>query len=98
MDAPDLGHDPHAMYIEAMSKGCNGSSSGSRCWVKGGRARNMKSMWPPSTAIFFITYFYRAGGGGGRALSPPGSATGYTIVRNKFGVLIFKFLFKYGKN
>ena len=35
----------------------------------------MKSMWPPSVAIFFMTNFYRAGGGGGMAPSaPPGSA------------------------
>ena len=27
-----------------------------------GWARNMKSMWSPSAAIFFMTYFYRAGG------------------------------------
>ena len=25
-------------------------------------ARNMKSMQPPSVAIFFVTYFYRVGG------------------------------------
>ena len=25
-------------------------------------ARNMKSMWPPIAAIFFVTYFYRVGG------------------------------------
>ena len=27
-----------------------------------GGPRNMKSMWPPLTAIFFMTYLYRAGG------------------------------------
>ena len=30
-------------------------------------ARNMKSMWPPLAAIFFMTYLYRAGG----AMAPP---------------------------
>ena len=40
-------------------------------------ARNMKSMWPPLAAIFFMTCLYRAGGGGAMAPSaPPGSATG----------------------
>ena len=37
------------------------NSSGSSGQVRGG-PRNMKSMWPPSVAIFFMTYFYRAGG------------------------------------
>ena len=27
----------------------------------GGGRRNMKSMWPPLAAIFFMTYFYRGG-------------------------------------
>ena len=35
----------------------------------------MKSMRPPSAAIFFMTYFYRAGGGGHGPLGSPGSAT-----------------------
>ena len=35
----------------------------------------MKSMRPPSVAIFFMTYFHRAGGGGMAPLVPPGSAT-----------------------
>ena len=48
------------------------ASSGSSDWVRG--ARNMKSMRPPSAAIFFMTYFYRARGGHG-PLAPPGSAT-----------------------
>ena len=30
--------------------------------VRGGE-RNIKSMWSPLVAIFFMTYFYRAGGG-----------------------------------
>ena len=39
-------------------------SIGSSGWVGGGRGtRNMKSMWPPLLAIFFMTYFYRALGG-----------------------------------
>ena len=38
-------------------------SSGSSDRVRGG-ARNMKSMRPPSVAIFFMTYFHRAGKGG----------------------------------
>ena len=37
-------------------------SSGSSGRVRGG-ARNMKSMRPPSAAIFFMTYFHRARGG-----------------------------------
>ena len=37
--------------------------------------RNMKSMWPPLAAIFFMTHFYRAGGGGMAPSAPPGSAT-----------------------
>ena len=43
--------------------------------VRGGE-KNMKSMWSPLVAIFFMTYFYRAGGGGHGPLGPPpGSAT-----------------------
>ena len=40
-------------------------------------ARNMKSMWPPLAAIFFMTCLYRAGGGHGPLGTPPppGSAT-----------------------
>ena len=38
------------------------SSSGSSGRVRGG-PRNMKSMRPPSAAIFFMTYFHRARGG-----------------------------------
>ena len=36
-----------------------------------GGARNMKSMWPPLAAIFFMTYLYRAGGGGHGPLGTP---------------------------
>ena len=60
---------------------CNGndwrllSSSGSSGRVRGG-PRNMKSMRPPSAAIFFMTYFHIAGGGHG-PLGPPGSATAF---------------------
>ena len=49
-------------------------SSGSSGRVRGG-ARNMKSMRPPSAAIFFMTYFHRARGGHGPLGPPPGSAT-----------------------
>ena len=45
------------------------ASSGSSGRVRGG-PRNMKSMRPPSAAIFFMTYFHRAGGGHG-PLGPP---------------------------
>ena len=44
----------------------------------GGGARNMKSMWPPLAAIFFMACLYRAGGGEGRGHGPsppPGSVT-----------------------
>ena len=50
-------------------------SSGSSGRVRGG-PRNMKSMRPPSAAIFFMTYFYRARGGPWPPWPPPGSATG----------------------
>ena len=46
-----------------------GGSIGSSGWVGG--PRNMKSMWPPLAAIFFMTYFYRAWGEGGMAPSAP---------------------------
>ena len=49
-------------------------SSGSSGRVRGG-ARNMKSMRPPSVAIFFMTYFHRARGGAMAPSAPPGSAT-----------------------
>ena len=43
----------------------------------------MKSMRPPSAAIFFMTYFYRAGGGGPwPPWPPPGSATVSSFVSN----------------
>ena len=45
------------------------TSSGSSGRVRGG-PRNMKSMWPPSAAIFFMTYFHRARGGHGPLGSP----------------------------
>ena len=45
-------------------------------WGGGGGSRNMKSMWPPLAAIFFMTYLYRAVGGHGPLGTPlPGSAT-----------------------
>ena len=37
----------------------------------GGGARNIKSMRPPSVAIFFMTYFDRAVGGGAWPPRPP---------------------------
>ena len=40
----------------------------------GGGARNMKSIWLPLVAIFFMTYLYRAGGHGPLGI-PLGSAT-----------------------
>ena len=48
----------------------NRTSSGSSGRVRGG-PRNMKSMRPPSAAIFFMTYFYRAGGGMAPSAPPP---------------------------
>ena len=38
---------------------------------RGGGPRNMKSMWPPLAAIFFMTCFYRARGGGAWPPRPP---------------------------
>ena len=46
----------------------------------GGGARNMKSMWPPLAAIFFMTYLYRAWGGHGPLGTLPGSATELTML------------------
>ena len=46
-------------------------SSGSSGRVRGGGPRNMKSMRPPSVAIFFMTFFHRARGGGHGPLAPP---------------------------
>ena len=37
----------------------------------GGGPRNMKSMWPPLAAIFFMTSFYRTRGGHGPLAPPP---------------------------
>ena len=44
-------------------------SSGSSGRVRGGQ-ENMKSMWPPLVAIFFMTYFHRAGGPPSAPLDP----------------------------
>ena len=44
-----------------------------------GGPRNMKSMWLPLAAIFFMTYLYRAGGPWPPRHPPPGSATVSTI-------------------
>ena len=74
------GYRKWVMYLILMSALCllkiflrNKHSSGSSGRVRG-EPRNMKSMRPPSAAIFFMTYFYRAEGGHG-PLGPPGSAT-----------------------
>ena len=45
-----------------------------------GGARNMKSMWPPLAAIFFMTYLYRAGGAWPPLGTPPGSTTATRLV------------------
>ena len=58
------------------------TSSGSRGQVKGG-PRNMKSMQPPSAAIFFMTYFYRTGAPWPPRAPPPGSATGNTLQHSR---------------
>ena len=54
-------------------KECLYSSSGSSSQLRR-RARNMKSMRPPSAAIIFMTCLYKAGGWGGGGIAP-GSAT-----------------------
>ena len=41
----------------------------------------MKSMWPPSAAIFFMIYFHRAEGAWPPRPPPPGSATGRLLQR-----------------
>ena len=46
-----------------------------------GGARNMKSMWPNSAAIFFMTYFYRAGGG--RGSMPPSAPLDPLLLMQK---------------
>ena len=55
------------MYIRTHVQ----TSIGSSGWVGGGGPRNMKSMWPPLAAIFFMTYFYRAWGGAWPPRHPP---------------------------
>ena len=55
-------------------------SSGSSSRVRGrGEPRDMKSMWPPLVAIFFMTYFYRAGGGMAPS-APPDPLLVLTVV------------------
>ena len=63
-------------------------SSGSSGWVRGGWARNMKSMRPPSMVIFFMTYFYREVGAWPPRL--PGSATVFLSLISGFLGHIFK--------
>ena len=58
-------------------------SIGSSGWVGG--ARNMKSVWPPLVAIFFMTYLYRAGGPWPPRI-PPGSATGPSSGKGLVGL------------
>ena len=60
----------HLAYMHTYIKPCNimfeCHDHSSRCsgQVREG-LRNMKSMWLPSVAIFFMTYFHRAGGARG---------------------------------
>ena len=73
-------------------------SSGSSGRVRGG-PRNMKSMRPPSAAIFFMTYFYRAGGGAMAPLAPPldpllmGTTKSLPPANEVWGKVIFLHLF-----
>ena len=64
-DEHDQLKDPDQTLIRRLIEGKTDKrlllSSGSSRRVRGG-ARNMKSMWPPLTAIFFMTYFHRARG------------------------------------
>ena len=70
----------HAHFNKLPSIGSSGR------W--GGRGpRNMKSIWPPSAAIFFMTYLYRAGGGGGGEWPP----------RHPLDPLLLPFVFLKGK-
>ena len=63
------------VYGEGGMRGKGGMCQHRIQWPGGGGARNMKSMWPPLAAIFFMTYLYRAGRGHGPPRHPPGSAT-----------------------
>ena len=53
-------------------------SSGSSGRVREG-PRNMKSMWLPLAAIFFMTYFHRTRGGAMATSAPPRSATDFIL-------------------
>ena len=67
--------------ISSFSFDAETDSIGSSGWVGGGGARNMKSIWPPFAAIFFMTYFEKQGLVGHVPLgTPSGSAT----VRSDF--------------
>ena len=45
----------------------------------------MKSMWPPLTAIFFMTYLYRAGGGGPWPPRHPRATNKVSVVHHRRG-------------
>ena len=66
----------------------NPCSSGSSSQVRG--AKNMKSMLPPSTAIFLWLIFTGPGEGYG-TLGPPGSATAMCLMHAKFGNLFVQY-------
>ena len=53
-------------------------------------ARNVKSMWLPLAAIFFMTYLYRAGGGWAwPPRHPPGSATDVVLFTTEISSWFF---------
>ena len=58
---------------------CITSASDPAAGLGGRGARNMKSMWPPLAAIFFMTCLYRAGGTW-PPRHPPGSATELSLL------------------
>ena len=64
-------HAKRALVIVKINGSLGAGSASDPAVGWGGGARNMKSMWPPLAAIFFMTSFYRTGRGGAMALSPP---------------------------